>query len=136
MCKSIFAIIALSMMASCSKSDRAESALQSLTGSYTGTFKRYHIGENKTAPVNIQFEEGEWTGSSEILYYPAISRGVFRIVENEAVEFENQTMWPANFDWSYILDGTYLLHRNNDSLIFTRSYGNGAVDVYRLAKLQ
>ncbi|MBS1748425.1 MAG: hypothetical protein JST63_00815 [Bacteroidetes bacterium] len=131
-----FAIAAI-MVLSCSKTNESEPVQHSLNGNYTGTFKRFNINEDKTANVTIKIEEGQWTGNSNIQYYPAISSGVASVgYDNEVIKFVNKTPWTANFDWSYILDGSYLLHRNNDSLIFTRSYGNGAVDVYRLAKMQ
>lgn len=124
------------MMLSCSKSNNSNPEKYSLNGSYTGTFKRFNIAEDKTAIVSIQFKDGYWTGSSDIQYYPAISNGAVSIIDNEVIRFENKTPWTANFDWTYILDGSYLLHQNSDSLIFTRSYSNGAVDVYRLTKMQ
>ncbi len=131
----LFAIAGITML-SCSKSNNNKPAEYSLNGSYTGSFKRFNITEDKTANVTIQFKDGQWTGNSDMQYYPAISNGAVSIIDNEVIRFENKTPWTANFDWSYILDGSYLLHQNSDSLIFTRSYGNGGVDVYRLVKMQ
>jgi hypothetical protein len=130
-------IIPLSFMLiaifSCSKEkDKANNA--PLNGRYSGTFKRYNQAEDITANVSLFFLNNGWTGNSNLDHYPALSKGTWSINEQEAVIFDNTSTWTADFDWTLILDGIYILHRNDDSLVFTKSYGNGGVDVYKLRK--
>jgi hypothetical protein len=86
-------------------------------------------------PISNSFlKKGNWEGSSSINKYPALIKGNYSIAENAVIKFVETSPWTAEFDWTLILHGSYLLHRNDDSLIFTRSYANGYVDVFKLAK--
>ena len=124
---------AMIFLISCSKNNDCSS--NSISGRYTGTFKRYNTSVDKTAQVSIDFNKAIWTGSSEFPTYPALNTGTFSLAHNnETISFKNKAGWTADFDWTFILDGNFILHKNNDSLVFTKSYGNGAVDVYKLAK--
>lgn len=118
---------------SCSKSKIAPSTI--IYGNYKGSFKRYNTSIDKTAQVSINFNLESWTGSSEFSTYPALHTGTFSLQDNQAfIGFKNKSAWTADFDWTFILDGKYIIHKNNDSLVFTKSYPNGAVDVYKLVK--
>ncbi|KYP12988.1 hypothetical protein, partial [Flavihumibacter sp. CACIAM 22H1] len=105
-----------------------------LEGAYSGTFKRYHDPVNKTAAIRLVFEKNTWTGTSNLPHYPALHKGNYRITESSSFYVENTAGWTADFDWTLILDGNYILHQVGDSLVFTKSYGNGNVDVYKLKK--
>lgn len=121
------------MFIACSKNNDDPS--KTISGRYTGTFKRYNTNVDKTAQVSIDFNKNNWNGSSDFPTYPALNTGTFTLENNnETINFKNKAGWTADFDWTYILDGKFILHKNNDSLVFTKSYGNGAVDVYKLAK--
>lgn len=125
----------LFIASACSKDDNDQNPSFRLKGIYTGTFKRYNIAEDKTAAVSLNFTKAGWTGNSSLTTYPALGGGSYKMEDNNAaLVFKNKTTWTANFDWTYILDGIYLLHKNGDSLVFTKSYGNGAVDVFKLVK--
>jgi hypothetical protein len=102
-------------------------------GIYKGTFKRYNVAGSQQAQVTINFDYPNWSGSSSIPRYPALGKGTF-YSDNEVLKFDNTSVWTADFDWTLILDGAYIENRNGDSLIFTKSYGDGAVDVYKLKK--
>jgi hypothetical protein len=123
----------LSALISCSK-DKDETNMYPLNGTYSGTFKRYNQPEDKTADVSLVFNKNNWTGSSNFSKYPALNQGTYTMHDLDALIFKNTAPWTADFDWTFILDGMYILHLNGDSLIFTKSYGNGAVDVYKLKK--
>ncbi|MBL7770548.1 MAG: hypothetical protein JNK20_16330 [Flavipsychrobacter sp.] len=121
------------LLSSCSKNN--DNPANSLSGRYSGTFKRFNINSDITAQVSLNFNKNNWTGSSQYQTYPALHSGTFQVKDNnETISFTNKAGWTADFDWTYILDGNFILHKNNDSLVFTKSYGNGAVDVYKLAK--
>jgi hypothetical protein len=129
----ILAAIVFSALQSCSK-NHTQSIPPLPSGEYSGTFKRYHTTEDKTADIQLVFKKGNWEGSSSINKYPALIKGNYSIAENAVIKFVETSPWTAEFDWTLILHGSYLLHRNDDSLIFTRSYANGYVDVFKLAK--
>lgn len=104
-----------------------------LNGTYKGTFKRYNVQGAQEAQVELVFNYPNWTGTSSIQKYPALSNGTFSYKDYE-LKFKNGSAWTADFDWTFILDGNYLDHPSGDSLTITRSYGNGAVDVYKLKR--
>jgi hypothetical protein len=102
-------------------------------GIYKGSFKRYNVAGSQEAQVTISFDYPNWSGSSNISRYPALGKGTF-YSDNEVLKFKSTSVWTADFDWTLILDGAYIENRKGDSLIFTRSYGDGAVDMYKLKK--
>ncbi|MCG7752552.1 hypothetical protein [Flavihumibacter cheonanensis] len=129
-----FCAIPMLFLIACSKNNNDDPS-NTISGRYAGTFKRYNTSIDKTARVSIDFNKEYWSGSSELATYPALNTGTFSLANNnETISFKNKAGWTADFDWTFILDGNFILHKNNDSLVFTKSYGNGAVDVYKLAK--
>lgn len=102
-------------------------------GIYTGTFQRMHQENSPLASVTINFNFPDWTGASNINHYPALGNGTFKYV-NDALTFENGSVWTADFDWTLILKDSYIDRIKGDSLIFIKSYSNGWVDVYKLKK--
>ncbi|ULQ52869.1 hypothetical protein [Flavihumibacter fluvii] len=116
----------------CSKSTSRHPGLPD--GTYTGTFQRLHQENSQLAAVSIKFDFPNWTGYSNINRYPALGSGTFRYL-NDALTFENAGVWTADFDWTLILKDAYIDQVKDDSLIFSKSYGNGWIDIYRLKKL-
>ena len=99
-------------------------------GTYYGTFQRSLIsGDEQIANVLISFNEGKWSGQSDIPNYPALCRGTYRI-ENNKLIFENECAWTADFDWSLILSGMYEYNLSGDSLFISKKYGNAAIETY------
>ncbi len=129
----ILACLLLLTALACKKSNQPRNTI---IGNYEGTFKRYNTDFNSTAQVVLNFQTIGWNGTSDTLKYPAIGNGSSRLIDNEVIEFFNKQAWTADFDWTLILNGSYLLQRNDDSLVFTKSYGNGTVDVYKLKKIK
>lgn len=102
-------------------------------GTYKGTFKRYNQENSPEANVTIRFLYPNWEGSSSHEKYPALGKGTYAL-KDDALQFNNESVWTADFDWTLILDGMYLDRAEEDSLVFTKSYSNGWVDVYKLKK--
>lgn len=115
-------IIALSIISCNKKNENIETNIQ---GNYTGIFER----NGHKAHVELTFDNGTWSGKSEIEKFPALCHGTYSISGNEII-FENACVWTAEFDWTLILSGAwnYRLHRN--SLILTKANG----DKYSLTK--
>jgi hypothetical protein len=106
-------------------------------GMYKGTFKRLN-GANidfGISQVTLNLTDGKFSGTSSVRNYPAIGAGSFSTV-NEVIEFDNTSFFTADFDWSYILNGTFEKKTIGDSLVLIKSY-SGTVfyqDEYRLKK--
>lgn len=115
----------------CDKSNHCESELRK--GTYKGIFKRFNQENSLESEVTLQIDSRNFSGTSTISKYPAIGSGKIDTEEGTLI-FNDRNAWTADFDWTLILDGTYLDNSHDDSLIFTRSYANGWVDVYRLKK--
>lgn len=117
-------------LVACKKSD---SDAVRPSGAYEGIFKRYNMEGSETAHVELVFGRNTFRGTSDRIAYPALGTGKFSAQEG-SLNFENKSVWTAQFDWTLILNGTYLERREGDSLILSKSYGNGWVDVYKLKK--
>lgn len=90
-------------------------------GVYTGTYQREYAHTSPTLISNITlaFTSGTWWGTSSTPRYPALCNGDFTI-KNGIINFENQCVWTADFDWSFILSGEYSIAQNGDVIEFYR----------------
>ncbi|MFN8255521.1 MAG: hypothetical protein U0W24_07525 [Bacteroidales bacterium] len=108
-------------------------------GTYTGTFQReYGALQTDIVTVTIEFSGNHWSGSGELAKYPALCHGTFSITNN-AIVFVNECAWTAEFDWSLILAGEYVITESGKTLEFYRinSVGNfGSTDIYKLTKVE
>lgn len=134
--KIMFLLALCSIFYACSKKADPNSIGPPIeTGSYSGTFQRQTLTSSNVALVNLEFAaDGTWTGSSQTEYYPALCNGTYQF-RGSMVSFDNKCTWPANFDWSYILDGDFEVSSYNDTLVLTKSQGNSTIDIYKLKKL-
>lgn len=124
-------IISCIILAACKKKNEDKASL--LNGSYKGTFKRYNQPGSQEANVTLHLDYPIWHGASDKEKYPALCNGKFSY-KDFTLNFENSCVWSADFDWTLILDGFYIDRKEGDSLIFSKSYGDGTVDVYKLKK--
>ena len=98
-----------------------------IQGTYTGTFVRWQGKDGPAANVKITFSGNAFNGSSDSLNYPSICNGSFTTTSNpDSIHFVNQCDFPANFDWTLILTGSYKLIKTGDSLYFRRLIGDFA----------
>ncbi len=85
----------------------------------------------------ITFSGDAFNGSSDSSNYPAICNGSFTTSgDPDSVHFVNSCVFPANFDWTLILTGSYKLIQTGDSIYIRRIIGDFAYeeDVYSLLK--
>jgi hypothetical protein len=61
--------------------------------------------------------------------YPALCRGTYAII-GDAIIFENECAWTAEFDWSLILSGKYVLKVKGNTIEFFRDYRSATSDTY------
>jgi hypothetical protein len=106
-------------------------------GTYTGTFQRITDGvPGKLAKISIHFtEDNKFLGSSSEKNYPAINYGTFYMM-TDAISFSDKyNRWPANFDWTLIINGMYDMQTIGDSLyIRTQVSGTDIRDVMSLER--
>lgn len=134
--KTIFKLIVIAQLiitvaGSCQKS--AKTTLLS-DGKYTGTFQRQINGSGQISQVTITLSNGNWIGETETPRYPALCNGTFKIEKGNKINFTNNCVWTADFDWTLILSQEYDLSVNGNTYIFTKNTGNGNKDIYTLQK--
>ncbi len=115
--------------------EQEEAALFKLEeGTYTGSFYRSSPGAKYAASeVRLTFTNKAFEGSSSVVKYPALCRGSYHISGQEIV-FVNECPWTAEFDWSYILNGSFTISLEGKNIIMSRSYGKGLSDTYIISK--
>jgi hypothetical protein len=129
-------LLIISSMSSCRKNCSMGMGLV-IQGTYTGTFVCWVGIEGSAANVKITFSGDIFNGNSDSLNYPPICSGTFTTTSNsDSIHFANQCDFPANFDWTLVLNGSYKLIQINDSLYFHRVIGDFIYeeDVYSLRK--
>lgn len=94
-------------------------------GNYIGVFER----AGNTSDVELNLNNGTWTGESETEKFPALCNGNYSISEN-IITFENACAWTADFDWTLILNDEWSYNLNGNTLVLTKANG----DKYTLTK--
>ena len=98
----ILATLIIVVISSCiSRSTNKTSIAQQ--GVFKGQFVRSSpLARYAPSNVTITFDVDAFSGESDQVNYPAICHGTFQINGKE-IEFKNDCMVTADFDWSYIL---------------------------------
>jgi len=102
-------------------------------GTYSDTFQRVVHDTGAISHVSIIFSSGNYSGQSEMNYYPVIGKGTFKIF-SDSISFRASMVYTANFDWTLILSGDYKIKMNNSELEIWRDYDNSSKDIYKLKK--
>ena len=99
-------------------------------GTYHGTFQRQMVWtDTEIASITLIFTANQWSGTSEFQKYPALCHGTYSI-NGATILFENACIWTAEFDWSLILSGKYVLTKTGKSVEFSRDYRSATTDTY------
>ena len=106
---------------------------KSIEGRYTGTFTRTGSGNTPTSNVTLEFNDGKFTGASDMTTYPAICNGDYS-TSGKKLKVTNKCFFTANFDWTFIFTGEYEYELNGDNLRITRRHSASQVDVYELKR--
>jgi hypothetical protein len=103
-------------------------------GNYSGYFTRSTVEEDGVpSRVTLTFAGNTFTGSSEVPKYPAICHGTYTI-EGDKITFINSCPWTADFDWTLVLSGEYIINVDDEQVKFFRDYDGKQTDVYLLKK--
>lgn len=127
--RTILLILSLIFLISCDKDEQTNRKIPD--GVYIGTFQRELVwSDSDTANIILTFTSNQWSGSSDIVKYPALCHGTYLIVRDTII-FENECAWTTEFDWSLILGGKYVLKETgNNTIEFSRDYRSATADTY------
>ncbi len=107
----------------CNHDDARET---NIDGHYIGTFERNGIISN----VELEFNDGDFSGESDRTNFPVIYFGDFS-VQNNSLNFDNkQLIITTEFDPDLVLDGVWNYEIENNTLTMT----NAIRDIYILIK--
>lgn len=107
----------LIIIVSCNNDD--DNIPSNINGDYVGVFER----NGNTSKVELTFNNGTFSGQSEIEKFPGICNGTYAISGN-TIDFTNECPWTAEFDWSLILSDEWDFNMNNNILTMTKSNGD------------
>jgi hypothetical protein len=124
----------LLMCHACTKSTQQKAAAIA-NGTYKGTFQRTGPNPGPLAQVTIAFNNGNWSGNSQTLDYPALCEGTYQFNSTaNTASFYNYCAWYANIDFTLILSQQFQLTINGNTLKMEKDQGGGIKDVYLLTK--
>ena len=127
--KRVLTVISIVLfLAVCNKNNND---IRSLDGRYAGTFSRTGMD---TVAVDITFIGNLFDGYSTRTKYPAICNGSFELNKNTVV-FHDSCVWTADFDWTFILDGEYKIHFEDERTVRIWRENGTLKDEYMLMKL-
>lgn len=113
----------LFMTFACNKDD--ENSQSEINGDYIGIFER----NGNTSYVELNFKNGIYSGESDTVKFPAICKGNYSLATH-SIQFENECVWTAEFDWTLILSENWNYSLQNNILILLKPNG----DKYTLTK--
>jgi hypothetical protein len=121
-------ITGLTLLISC---EEEPVEIQIPDGTYTGTFQRYCVwGDSQgISHVTLIFSSNNWSGTSEYEKYPALRHGTYSIA-GDTITFMSGGAFSADFDWSLILQGKYLLKQSDSVIEFRKDYRSATSDTY------
>jgi len=128
----LITILLFPFLFACSEED--DPTLELAEGTYAGIFYRSSPNARwATADVQLTLVDGRFSGSSSIARYPAICEGTYQIPGSETIQFTNKCSFTADFDWTFILDGTFQIRQEGKTIILSRQYEGSVTDTYELA---
>jgi hypothetical protein len=121
-------IMIVCVMVGCSKDENLTVKIND--GTYIGTLQREPVwSSSKIANITLTFSSNHWSGSSDIVKYPALCNGTYSIV-GDTIVFENECAWTAEFDWSLILSWKYVIKESVGTIEFSRDYRSATTDTW------
>lgn len=129
----ILAVALLTLVISCSNDDDNNDSLP-LEGTFTGVFRvEYAGGETHSNPVTVTFNGDGYSSSAAQDRFPAGGSGKFEL-NASTVEFSDENIWTADFDWNLILNGTYNVTTIGDKVTLSARKNEVGLYEYELTK--
>jgi hypothetical protein len=111
--KKLFYTFALAIgLCACEKENNAAD----FSGTYTGTFNTIIAGKMHVEPAELVLQRPGFNMTKG----PKFSSGNFEVKDKMRINFTDTNVWPANFDFNLVLNGTYKYEALGDSLILTK----------------
>ncbi len=130
--KPIILLLFASLILSCEKEN--SQTVEIKEGTYSGEFWRECENcSDEISQITLIFSEGNFSGSSDKMYYPAIGYGNYE-VQGDTVIFNNSSFWTANFDWSFILSESFHIEETKEYYYLSQKLNSDAVNHYKLKK--
>lgn len=130
----ILSLALLLFFSSCDSDNGGNENSAKLEGVFSGVFTvEYTNGETISNPVTVTFTNGQYTSSTGLNRFPAGGNGAFEF-GNNTIEFSDENIWTADFDWNLILNGSYEYSLNEDQLHFSASKNDVGIYEYILIK--
>ena len=110
-----------------------------IEGSYTGTFHRYidPVSNPASSNVTLNFSNNNFSGTSSMPKYPAIGTGTYTYSASaNKLNIKNESMFTADFDWTFIFKGSYFYEIDGDKLRIWKDYAGGQKDIYLLQRVK
>lgn len=114
---------------SCGKDEAIQQTVIS-DGIYKGTFQRQIVwAKTDTASITLTIEGNKWSGTSDLVKYPALCSGTYSI-DGNTILFVNECIWTTEFDWTLILSGEYNLKIKGNTIEFSNDDRSATKDTY------
>lgn len=117
--KPTFLIVIVILFLSFACSNNSENSQPEIDGEYIGIFERNGV----TTSVELNFDNGVYTGVSEAEKFPAICNGIYS-VSDTSILFQNECGWTADFDWTLILSEQWNFEIDGNILTLVKANGD------------
>jgi len=129
----IILIIALTfpLLQSCGEDEGNELFIER---TYSGIF--YRVGpsiKTSAADVTLNLSGENFSGTTSVQNYPAICGGTFD-KDEDSIAFSNQCAFTADFDWSFIVNGSYDIDIQDNYIYFIQEVGLETYNVFRFPR--
>jgi hypothetical protein len=122
-----FAALAL-LIISCD--DDTTDQPEPIQGTYTGQFRRVSpTSDGRVTNVTLKLDDHSFSGESDLGRYPAICMGTYTIT-GDKINFTNECVWTADFDWTLILNGAFEIEQEGNELVLTKRFAAEVFDIY------
>ncbi|WP_299779197.1 hypothetical protein [uncultured Formosa sp.] len=131
----LFVVLSILSLIACQNDD--DNINENLSGNYTGLFTvTYSDGTIFSNPVMVSLNTNNTYECIGYDYYiPAVGSGTYE-TNTTTINFTDQNIWTADFDWNLILNGTYNYTVTRDSLLLSASKNNVGLYEYQLVKTE
>jgi hypothetical protein len=131
--KAGYLIATVVFMGSCSKTLLQPNSVE---GTYKGQFELKNTDSAQAMPgsgaVTVNFTATDYKASANSNYIPAGGAGTYS-VRKDSIDFKDDSMHTANFDWNLLLNGTYRYTVKGDSIMLSKELGT-QIYLYKLKK--
>ena len=125
-------VLLILLLSSC----QDDTSVFSRDGVYEGFFyQTTPQARSMSSMVTLELSGGKFAGLSSENQFPAICTGSYT-TKSRLIEFSNECVFTADFDWSLVLDGPYeiAIDQDMDSLYLIQEVSEDRFNVFHLVK--